>query len=134
MAYAACAWALVFAAIGLYWGGRRHRAAGHDRGRDRAQDARAGRGLALVRPFGERLPRGPLAWLLAIGGVLLILYGTAELVQHLLMALGAVDRSGLDDTAVYGHVLMWDPWWILGGALFALAGWRNRPVRDRARR
>lgn len=81
--------------------------------------------LALVRPFGERWPRRPLIVLLGVGGVLLALYEMAELVQHLLMAVGAIDRSGLDDTAVYGHVLLWDPWWILGACLFALAAWRS---------
>jgi hypothetical protein len=69
----------------------------------------------------------------AIGGALLVLYETAELVQHLLMATGVVDRDGLDDTALYGHLLLWDPWWILGGVLFALAGWRSRPLRAPAR-
>jgi hypothetical protein len=74
-----------------------------------------------------------IAGLLAIGGVLLALYETAELVQHLLMAVGVIDRAGLDDMAVYGHLLLWDPWWILGGVLFALAGWRSRRVRAPAR-
>jgi drug/metabolite transporter (DMT)-like permease len=89
--------------------------------------------LALVRPFGERLPRRLIAGLIAIGGVLLLLYETAESIQHLLMAVGVIDRDGLDDAAVYGHLLLWDPWWILGGVLFALAGWRNRRLTAPAR-
>jgi hypothetical protein len=148
LAYAACAWALAFAASGFYWAaggtvlldtiggeiGRRTRA----RDPDFVAVGWVTNGLkviaavlvlALVRPFGERLPRRPIAGLLVIGGVLLVVYETAELVQHLLKAVGAIDRNGLDDTAVYGHLLLWDPWWILGGVLFALAGWRSRRVR-----
>jgi hypothetical protein len=60
-------------------------------------------------------------------------YETAELMQHLLVGLGGIDRNGLDDTAVYGHLPFWNPWWIPGGVLFALADWRNRPVRAPAR-
>ena len=86
--------------------------------------------LALVRPFGERLPRRALAVLITAGAVLLGLYEAAELVQHLLTAAGAIGRGDLDDTALYGHLLPWDPWWILGAALFAVAGWRS--LRGRA--
>jgi hypothetical protein len=152
LAYAACAWALAFAAIGFYWaaGGTAllDTIGGEIERRTRARDPDliavgwATNGLkviaavlvlALVRTFGERLPRRPIAGLVAIGGVLLVLYETAELVQHLLMAVAVIDRGGLDDTAVYGHLLLWDPWWILGGVFFALAGWRSRRVRDPAR-
>ena len=49
------------------------------------------------------------------------------------MAVGVGDREGLDDAALYGHLLLWDPWWILGEVLFALAGWRSRRVRAPAR-
>ena len=152
LAYAACAWALAFAAIGFYWaaGGTAllDTIGGEIERRTRARDPDiiavgwATNGLkviaavlvlSLVRPFGERLPRRLIAGLLAIGGALLVLYETAELVQHLLMATGVVDRDGLDDTALYGHLLLWDPWWIMGGVLFALAGWRSRPLRAPAR-
>ena len=152
LAYAAGAWALAFAAIGFYWaaGGAAllDTIGGEIERRTRARDPDlialdwATNGLkvlsavlvlALVRPFGERLPRRAIAGLLAIGGVLLVLYETAELVQHLLMAVGVIDRARLDDMAVYGHLLLWDPWWILGAVLFALAGWRSRRVRAPAR-
>jgi hypothetical protein len=152
VAYAASAWALAFAAIGFYWaaGGTAllDTIGGEVERKTRARDSdflaigwasnglkliAAALVLALVRPFGERLPRRAIAALIAVGGVLLVLYETAELAQHLLMAMGAIDRNGLDDTAVYGHLLFWDPWWIFGGVLFALAGWRNRPVTVPAR-
>ena len=148
LAYAACAWALAFAAIGFYWavggslfidtvGGEIERQA---RARDAdflvvvwvtnvLKVAAAVLALSLVRPFGERLPRRAIATLLAAGGALLVVYETAELVQHVLMATGAIGRGGLDDTAVYGHIFFWDPWWILGGVLFALAGFKARARR-----
>jgi hypothetical protein len=60
-------------------------------------------------------------------GVLLALYGVALLVQHGLMAAGVTDiPSGLGRTALLWHLLVWDPFWLLGGILFALAGWYYR--------
>lgn len=143
-AYAAFAWAVVFAGMSFYW------AAGGTAGietiggeierqtREREPDfvatlwvtaalklVAAAVALGLVQPWGARLGR-VLVPLAGIGGALLVLYEGAELVQHLLMATGAIGRGGLDDTAVYGHLLFWDPWWILGGALFALAAWEVR--------
>jgi hypothetical protein len=152
-AYAAAAWAFLFAALSLYWaaggtaaietvGGEVERL-----GRERdpefvatlwgltALRVVAGvAALALVRPWGRRLPQRALVLLLGVGGALVALYETAELVQHLLMAAGVIDRDGLDDTALYGHLLLWDPWWIAGGCLFALAAWRHRErIRTRSR-
>jgi Protein of unknown function (DUF3995) len=147
VAYWACAWALVFAAMSFYWavggsaaldtiGGEIERQA-----RDREPDFVASLwvtgvlkllgavvALALARRWGTGVWRRLVVIVAGVGGVLVALYGAAELVQHLLMATGAIDRSGLDDTAVFGHLLFWDPWWILGGVLFAIA------AMDRARR
>lgn len=82
--------------------------------------------VALVR-LGERgWPRRLLVLVLGAGGALLLLYETAELVQHLLMAVGIVDRGDLDDAALIGHLLIWDPWWILGAGLFVIAAWQQR--------
>src|SRR5688500_11789849 len=102
LAYAACAWALAFAAIGSTGRPAARRCSTRSGARSNAGRARATLtlvavgwatnglkviaavlALALVRPFGERLPRRAIAGLLAIGGVLLVLYETAELVQHL---------------------------------------------------
>ena len=58
--------------------------------------------------------------------ILMLLYETAELVQHLLMAVGVVDRGDLDDTALIGHLAFWDPLWILGAGLFVIAAWQLR--------
>jgi hypothetical protein len=151
-AYAACAWALVFALMSFYWaagglfaidtiGGEPERL-----GRARDPEFVATQWvtgalkvlaalavLALVRPRGRPLPRQALIVVLGVGGILLALYETAELVQHVLMALGVVDQGDLDDTAVVGHLLLWDPWWILGACLFALAAWQARGAGHAAR-
>lgn len=142
--YAACAWALAFAAVSFYW------AAGGSAGADTigpaltslalARDpefvailwitgvlkAFAGLlALALVRPWGRLIPR----WLLLLAGwgtgVALILYGGASFVQHALMVTGVIGiPAGLGVTAARWHLLLWDPWWLLGGILFAVTAWR----------
>lgn len=78
--------------------------------------------LALVRPWGARLPR-PL--LLAVGGLgaaVLTLYGT------LLTVVGALALTGLlatdavtDRYALTWHVLFWDPVFLFWGLLLGAA-------------
>jgi Protein of unknown function (DUF3995) len=146
-AYAACAWALAFALMSFYWaagglaaidtiGGEPERLA-------RARDSEfvaaqwvigavkvlaAVAALALVRSYGRGLPRRLLVLVLGVGGALVLLYEAAELVQHLLMAVGAIDQGDLDDTALIGHLAFWDPWWILGASLFVIAAWQQRDI------
>jgi hypothetical protein len=152
-AYGACVWALAFALMSFYWaagglaaidtiGGEPERLA-------RARDPEFVAGqwvigalkvlaalavLALVSSRSQRVPRRLLAVVLGVGGALLLLYETAELVQHLLMAVGAIDQGDLDDTALIGHLAFWDPWWILGAGLFVLAAWQQRGSRLRRTR
>lgn len=152
--YATCVWALAFAALSFYW------AAGGTAGastigpaltslaltRDPgfiailwitgALKAIAGLlALALARPWGRLIPR----WLLLAAGwgagTALILYGGASFVQHALMVAGIiVIPAGLGATAARWHVLLWDPWWLLGGILFAIAAWQfGRETSDRGR-
>jgi hypothetical protein len=142
-AYAACVWALLFAAMSLYW------AAGGTAGADTIGDAITGPvlardpafvailwatgvvkalgcllALALVRPWGRVFPRWVLLAAALGGGALTALYGGASLVQHGLMVAGAIDiPAGLGATAARWHFLFWDPWWLLGGILFIAAGW-----------
>lgn len=151
-AYGACAWALAFAVMSFYWaaGGL---AAIDTIGGEPERLARAGDSefvaaqwvigalkllaalavLALVRSEGRGLPRRLLVLILGVGGALLLLYETAELIQHLLMAVGAVDRGDLDDAALIGHLAFWDPWWIIGAGLFVVAAWQHRAILRDAR-
>lgn len=141
--YAACVWALAFAAVSFYW------AVGGTAGSSTigpaltslamtrnpefmailwatgALKVAAGLlALALVRPWARRIPRR-LPLLAGWGaGAALILYGGASFVQHAMMAAGIVGiPSGLGATVLRWHLLLWDPWWLLGGILFALAAW-----------
>lgn len=139
--YAACVWALVFAAISFYW------AAGGTAGSDTIGPAITnmardpafiavlwGTGalkvlggllaLALVRPWGRILPRWALLTAAWGGGILMALYGAASWVQEGLMVAGVIRiPAGLGRTAALWHVLLWDPWWLLGGIFFIIAAW-----------
>ncbi len=138
--YAACVWALLFAALSFYWaaGGRLGEGTIGVAVEDPAlarepwfvallwatavlKLVAAGLALALARSI-RWLPR----WMLLFAGwgaaALLSLYGLANLVQHLLIATGVLAvPSGLGEAALPWHLLLWDPVWIVGGALFTLA-------------
>ncbi|MGE0544770.1 MAG: DUF3995 domain-containing protein [Dehalococcoidia bacterium] len=141
--YAACVWALVFAAMSFYWavGGMTGigtqaasiQAAARDP--DAAfvavlwatgvlKVAGAVLALALVRRWGRiiprRLPRAA-AWVSGIG---MLLYGGVNFVVGVAVALlRAIDiiNAPADTSAFWWHLLLWDPWWMLGGALFSIA-------------
>jgi Protein of unknown function (DUF3995) len=149
-AYGAGVWALAFALMSFYWaaGGL---AAIETIGGEPERLARAGdpefaaaqwvigalkllaafAAVALVRSHGRGRPRRLLVLVIGGGGLLLLLYETAELVQHVLMAVGVVNRGDLDDAALIGHLILWDPWWILGASLFVIAAWQQRGILAR---
>jgi uncharacterized protein DUF3995 len=141
--YAAAIWSLLFAAVSFYW------AAGGAAGADTIGPAIAQMAvardpgfitvlwatgalkaagvlvaLALTLSWGGIFPR----WLLLVAGwagcVFLTLYGAASTLQHGLM-LASVQRvpAGLGITAARWHLLLWDPWWVVGGILFGLTVW-----------
>ena len=130
-AYAVCAWALGFAVVSFFW------AAGGTLGVHTiaAQPEKLASpralwiiglmkllpgllALALVLPWGRVLPHGVLRVVAMTVGGLLILYGGANLVDHGLMAADVTHTPAvLGRTAVRWHLLLWDPWWVLGGLL-----------------
>ncbi len=142
-AYAAAAWAFVFAAMSFYW------AAGGTAGADTigttitdpalardpgfvailwgtgALKALGGLlALALIRPWGRVIPRWMLLAAAWIGGVFMVLYAGANLAVRGLMALGVIATpESMRSAAAQWHLLLWDPWWLLGGALFVAAAW-----------
>lgn len=147
--YAAAVWMLIFAAMSFYWaaggmlGARTLGTAIHDLAVERepgfvavlwltgaAKALGAVLALALVRPWGRLLPRRPLLWVAGGGAVLLLGYGAANLVQHLLMATELIATpDGLGRAGTLWHLFFWDPFWLLGGALLALGTYdyaRNR--------
>jgi len=130
-AYAVCAWALVFALASFFW------AAGGTLGAHtiaaKPEDLASPRALwiigvvkllpgalalALVQPWGRGLPHGPLRVAVWIGGGVLILYGGADFVDHALMAAGVIHTPVvLGRPALWWRLVLWDPWWVLGGLL-----------------
>ncbi len=148
--YAACTWAIVFAAVSFYWavGGtvgvntNAPAITKHVLARDPAWVAimwctgvlkiiAALVALALVQPWGRALPR----WLVLIAAwsavVIMGVYeGAASLIQHALMVAGIISTpAGLGATSARWHLLLWDPWWLVGGILLA-----SRPGITAARR
>lgn len=80
--------------------------------------------LALVRPWAEPVPR----WLLLTGswgaGAVMTGYALANLGSRGLQALGIIATpASMYSTAAWWHLLLWDPWWLLGGVLFLIAAW-----------
>ena len=144
--HAAAAWALVFAAMSFYW------AAGGTLGSSTMSDAiveparareprfvallwtsgalKAIAGLlalALVRPWGRLLPRWVPLTATWVAGVGMLLYGAANLAVRAAMAAGLLATPGsMHSDAARWHLLLWDPWWVLGGVLFVLAAWSSR--------
>lgn len=145
-------WSLLFGLVSLYW------AAGGTVGistlaqsiQDAAKDGDdtlliatlitgmlkiAGGLLALIslRPVGDRRIRAVLLVLLWGIGVLYSLYGLLGLVEKALMAVGVLDvPSGLGEDAVVWYLVLWEPYWILGGVLFLLTALRfGRATRNR---
>jgi uncharacterized membrane protein len=76
--------------------------------------------LALVRPWGRRLPRRPLRWVALAGGGLLAVYGGANVVLGGLALLGAFGPPA-DPVALRWHVAVWDLWFLLWGLLLVTA-------------
>jgi hypothetical protein len=141
-AYAAAAWSFVFAAMSFYW------AAGGLIGAETLGDGIKALALArdselltltwitgglkviagllalsLVQSWGRIIPRR-LRLIGAWGAaVLFLLYGIGNLIQHALIAIGTAPIPNLlgSMNAVRWHLFFWDPFWIVGGILFALA-------------
>ncbi|MDI6099267.1 DUF3995 domain-containing protein [Actinoplanes sp. NEAU-A12] len=136
--YAAAVWALAFTALSVYW------ACGGTVGEGTIGAAIEGSAVArepdfvlllwvtavlkfmavlLALTLIGRLFRWVPRWMRLTAGwvaaVLLLGYGLANLVQHLLMWTGAVAvPDGLGSAALPWHLLLWDPIWIVGGILF----------------
>ncbi|RKN81955.1 DUF3995 domain-containing protein [Paenibacillus ginsengarvi] len=140
-AYFACVWSFTFAAKSFYWaaGGTAGTATIGDTITELSQSAWFslvlwGTGiskalvgllaLALVQPWGSKVPR----WMLLVAawgtGILFTLYAGANLVVRGLMKAGIMSTpESMHSEAARWHLLLWDPWWLLGGFLFIRAAW-----------
>lgn len=141
-AWAACVWALLFAALSFFW------AAGGRTGLHPLElEAAPGDAtwavinlvvgiikviigllaLALVQPWGRIFPRKLLrfgAWALGIG---MTLYGGAGLISDILHVTGIINDPA-NVRWFFWYLVLWDPWWILGGILYIAATWLSRHI------
>lgn len=142
-AHAATVWAFAFAALSFYW------AAGGTIGLGAVGGTIAGIGrsqawfawvvwltalaktvggmlaLSLVRPWGDRFPRGLRLTASAAAGALLTMYALLNLGARGLQALGAIPTpASMQSAAAWWHLLLWDPWFLAGGVLFLVAAWQ----------
>jgi len=147
--YAACALALLYAAVSFYWasGGT---AGLSTVGGELEAMGRAGSptlaalmwciglakvlagllALALVMPWGRMFAR----WMMLAAGwggaALLTLYGTLYTFGGMLVVSGVIRASETANwTALRWHAFLWDPWFLLWGVLLGVATWHY--TRDR---
>jgi hypothetical protein len=85
--------------------------------------------LALVRPWGRRLPERLLRRTALVAGALLALYGGVLVLVGGLALAGVLGPLPPDPTPLRWHVALWDPWFCLWGVLLAAAA---LPVRGPA--
>ncbi|MGI8653016.1 MAG: DUF3995 domain-containing protein [Geodermatophilaceae bacterium] len=136
--YAACVCAFLFAATSFYWG--TGGTLGLDLvGREAVELVASGNvgilialwlvgllkvasgllALALVQPWGAHLFR---PWMLLLAGwggaTLLVLYGAAQIGLQLLVLTGVIEApADMDWRGFYGHLYVWDPWFVVWGVL-----------------
>ena len=90
--------------------------------------------LALVRPWGRVVPRRVLVVAAWVGAVVLVLYGGVNVVAGALALAGVIDvAGGVDRTALWWHVLVWDLWFVVWGVLLGMAAWAGQSQVDSAR-
>jgi hypothetical protein len=78
--------------------------------------------LAMVRPWGKRLPSRALGIAGLAASAALLVYGAVEVTGEALAETGTVRVSRLADwTALRWHLGLWDPWFVVWGLLLAAA-------------
>lgn len=80
--------------------------------------------LALVQPWGHKLPRW---WLLLAawgGAVLLTVYGLLQMTSVALVAFGVITPTQpVEPTVLWWRLLLWEPWFVAWGLLLGLTAW-----------
>jgi Protein of unknown function (DUF3995) len=140
--YAASGWARLFAALSFFWaaGGRTDlhplelEVAPGDSvwiiinlGAGMLKTVIGLLALALVQPWGRIFPHKLLqasAWVLGVG---MSLYGGLGLVSDVLHLTGVIGDPA-NGKWFFWYLILWDPWWVLGGVLYVTAAWFARRV------
>lgn len=87
--------------------------------------------LATFQRWGQMIPLRLLLTLLIAAGVLLTLYGVAGFVEKALMLSGVIDiPESMGRGPAWWYLVIWEPWWILGGVLFLLTAHATRRKRS----
>ncbi|HWK80014.1 MAG TPA: DUF3995 domain-containing protein [Thermomicrobiales bacterium] len=149
-AYAAAIWSFAFALLSLAWalgsdvGANTLARSIEDQARERSGSfvtlmwvtvflkVLAGAiALSLVPRWGARIPRWlrlTAAWTAA---VILTLYGVAGIVEKVLWKTGVrTVPASFGADRVDWYLFFWDPFWLLGGILFAFAAWTFQRARS----
>lgn len=86
--------------------------------------------LVLVRMRQETRGMRLLGWLLLVGGVGMCLYGGLGLISDVLHVSGVIHAPATRKWFFY-YLVLWDPWWVLGSALFTATALLSRPLRPK---
>lgn len=131
-AYAACAWAVLFAALSFFWaaGGRTglHPLETQETSNSFlwvAVNLAAGIAklvlgliaLAFVQRWGRKIPHKLLLVVTWIIGVGMVLYGGLGLISDVLHVTGVINDPQ-SWKWFFLYLVLWDPWWVLGGVLY----------------
>ena len=140
--YAACLWAVLFAALSFFWaaGGRTGlhplelEAAPGDSvwivinlGAGIIKVLMGLLALALVQPWGRIVPYKLLkacTWALGVG---MFLYGGLGLISDVLHVTGVMSNPE-NGKWFFWYLVLWDPWWVLGGVLYIIVAWLTRRI------
>jgi hypothetical protein len=94
--------------------------------------------LALTQPWGQFMPRWLMVLFTWAGGVILTLHALYGYVVHGLAAVGILNWTQVQQLAgapvtsisaeairelITASLLIWNPWFLLGGILFLIVGW-----------
>ena len=144
VALAACSWAVIFAGLSFFW------AAGGKTGLQPLEQSaggsaalwavtnivagllKLGLGIGALAVVGDWLPRAlrrPLRLLVWMAGVGMLAYGVLGLGSDILHVTGVIDDPATRRW-FFIYLVLWDPWWTLGGALFTALAWWTRPRRS----
>ncbi len=142
--YSACAWALIFSIPSFYW------AAGGTVGLDtlggEINDLKGKSWfiafvwltafmkvalgivvLMLLKTYKYTMINKLVSIAVWTAGIVCISYGGLNLLARFIMTVGIIPTpAAMHSDAALWHLVLWDPWWVLGGVLLILAVFSRR--------